>query len=218
MRREIDRGAAVLGEGDPRIKNLRALCAEGAHDFATANTLFEEMLLDPRNTGARRNLAVSLFGAGDYGRALAQFKAYFKVVPEDGHMPIMADLSARRNGGRERKLLRDNLGRFAGNPWVHAGMRYLLGEITDDQLIALAREGTVFDTIQHECEGWFWIAQVRLAAGDQNGGVQALRRCVSTGFTAFLEYAIAQTQLQRLVPDEAPDERGPRNSRGVIVG
>jgi len=203
-----------------RIKNLRALCAEGEHDFATANILFKEMLKDPHNTGARRNYAVSLFGAGDFRRALQQYKVYFKAVPEDAYMPIMADLSARRIGGREEKLLRDNIVRFAGNAWLHAGMRYLLGEITDDQLIAVAREGTVFDIIQHECEGWFWIAQVRLAAGDKSGGVLALRRCVSTGFTAFIEYEIAKVQLQRLEPAEkraAPDERAPRNSRGVMV-
>ncbi len=212
-RREYERAEKVVGQKVAGPMLAFILAAEEQHDEAAA--IFLETLKDPRAKALRRPYADCLFKAGHYEAARIEYRRCVQDFPDDEYRAIMAEVAARRGGGRETELLRQMRGRLLPGSWTESGISYLLGEITADELMVRAREGTPYAVIQHECEGAFWIAQVALAEGRTAEAVQWLHRCLATGFTTFIEYAAAKAELKRLQPEEKDKgkESAPRDSR-----
>lgn len=199
-----------------KIIEVRLLDAE--RHFPEATQLYRELLRNPRLKDLAINYAGHLLMAGDLPGAHAQFRDYAQGHPADTYRCIMADLTARRLGGRETAILEAARLKVAPEAWPATGVRYLLGHLTEEQLLQEARRGTQFEIIQHECEASFWIAQVALAEGRTEDGIKWLHRCVATGFVAYVEYKVAQVELERLEPRPDPGKKAePENSRGVIT-
>ncbi len=219
-RRELDQLAAL--RPDVRNSERLQLALENAISYVELRVLRSELryaeamvaldrVKDPkRRYQYMRTRAELAYGAGDFGTARETYVQFFAVAKEEkAYWAIMADLAAQRQRGREIDLLRQILPTLSDESWEAAGIRFLLGHLTADELMTQAgRSGKMYDSVQHECEGAFWAAQVALAAGRRDEGIAWLRRCVATGLTSYVEYGMAKAELLRLVPDEsAPPQR-----------
>lgn len=194
------------------------LTAEGKYDEAEA--LFLKLLKDPAYKSLRRAYAEFLYKTGRYEAAQHEYRQCVQDFPNDDYRAIMAELTARRIGRRETEMLRTMRAKLLPGSWTESGISYLLGEMTADELIVRAREGTPYTVVQQECEGAFWIAQVALAEDRTEEAIQWLRRCLATGFTTYVEYAVAKAELERLSPAEADEDKrkksAPRDSRWSV--
>lgn len=215
-RKDLARAEQILG----RTKEVRYIDVQLLLDerrFAEVEAILAPLLAAPEvDEQIRFQYANYLYRVGRLPEAAAQYRR-LEQTDDEVYMTIMAELSERRNGGGNREALARARSRTKAASWQEAGIRFLLGELTEEQLLETARQGGKFDIVKHECEAYFWLAQLALANGDTAAGIQWLRRCVGTGFTAFIEYGIAREELERWAPaSKAPPKDGPaRTSRGA---
>ena len=199
-----------------RVIEARLLDTEG--HYADAEALYEKLIHNPNLDGLQRNFLAHLFIAGTLERAHSEYAAFARAHPTDTYRSIMADLTARRLGLREIDLLQSARHSVTPDSWVENGIRFLLGELTEEELMARARQGPALDGLDHECEATFWIAEVALGAGRKEDGIKWLNRCVATGFMQDVELKIAKAELKRLIPEPDPKSRkAPENSRGSVT-
>ena len=198
-----------------RSLECRLLDTEG--HFAESETLYQTVLSNPRFKGWQTNYQAHLYIAGDIAKAHEQYRDYALEHPDDTYRAIMADLTARRLGRRETEILETARKHIRAETWPADGVKYLLGELDEERLLASARQGTQFEIIDHQCEAYFWLGQVALAEGRRDDAIRWLSRCVGTGFVSHREYKIARAELHRLVPQPEPRKSAPENSHGVIT-
>ena len=131
----------------------------------------------------------------------------------------MSDLTARRIGQREVQVLRAGQQTVAPGAWSANGLRYFLDELSTEELLQRARQGTTMEISDHECEATFWIAERALAEGRKDDAITWLNRCVATGYMSDSEFKMAKAELERLVPKSDPNEKksGPENSNGSVT-
>lgn len=215
-RKELARAEQILGR-TTGVEFVDVILLAEERRFAEIDARYAELLkkppLDPQ---LKFQYAIHLYMMGRYEQSAVQYRE-LAATENEVYMAIMAELALRRAGGGDREALLQARQRAEPGSWQEAGLKFLLGELNAQELLDAARHGAVFDIIQHECEGYFWLAQTALASGDREAGVQWLRRCVSSGFTAFIEHRLAKEELERLVPAEnEPSKDGPkRDSYGV---
>jgi lipoprotein NlpI len=163
----------------------------------------------PGNDYLRSALAVFRFAEGRFAEAEALFRA---VKPDDGNQPyetIFAYLAGLRRGAPDVIWLRQH--RASGAGWPVPIQRFLLGEIDRATLLQAARDTFDLRTTEQQCEGYFTLGEVALAAGDKETARREFENCVQSGIVGFIEYGLAKRELERLpasspasVPAEKP--------------
>jgi lipoprotein NlpI len=154
--------------------------------------------------------AVLRFGQGRYDEAAELFKEEARREPESGYPALLAELAARRTGGSESGLIKRSRERVQPGAWVAACLRFVEGGLSVDELFTRAREGGDLRVAEQLSEAHFIVAQVELAAGNVDRGIQELEACIGTGMSGMIEYRLARRELQRLAPErEARLRQGP---------
>ncbi len=215
-RLDLARAEQLLGRTDSVLVCKATLLADERR-YEEADQLFAEVTKSPH---AEKDHLFQytgyLYQTARYDEAREQCRLLTKG-DVNVYVAIMGELAARRAGtpGDQGKLrgIRD---RLAPGSWHRTGISFLLGEVTEDELLDYARRGGVYNVVRNECEAYFWLSQLALAKGDVGVGIGWLRRCVSSGFTAIMEYRLAKAELERLAPEQLKRE-GPRDSGGSIT-
>jgi len=154
--------------------------------------------------------AVLRFSQGRYDEAAELFREEARREPESGYPALLAELAARRNGGSEANLVKRSRAQVRPEAWVAACLRFVEGAISADELFTRAREGGDLRVAEQLSEAHFIVAQVELAAGNVDRGIQELEACIGTGMSGMIEYRLARRELQRLAPErEARLRQGP---------
>jgi len=109
---------------------------------------------------------------------------------------VWLHLAAQRAGKNARDTLQQ-AGYSQRNEWPGPIASYLLGEIPETRLLALANEDAK-EALPRACEAWFFIGQRRLAAGDTSGARAAFEQAKATQIAAYVEYAYSDVELRRL--------------------
>lgn len=79
--------------------------------------------------------------------------------------------------------------------------KFIAGQIDEAQLEAIAENGPDEKTRAEQlCEAHFYIALVRLHAGDRPTARLRFRAAEATQKTKFFEHTLAKAELQRLAP------------------
>ena len=200
-RDELRRARAIVGVVDAiKITEAQLLAAE--RHFPEAEALHRQLLEKPALAALRRNQGNVFFMAGDYAAANKLLGTMAREHPDDTYRAIMAEITARRQGRTETAILRAARGAVDPGKWPAAGIRYLFHELTEDELLATARHGTLYEIASNECEATFWLGEVALAEGRIQDGIMWLSRCLGTGFVTNVEFKIADAELERLLPKE----------------
>ncbi len=231
-RRELQRVLQIIGGSEriyamsgvsvmESIKIIEVRLLDTERHYAAAEQLYRDLLRNSRlgSAGLKINYAVHLVMAGKLAEAHLEYRAYALSHKNDTYRAIMSDLTARRIGQREVQVLRAGQQTVAPGAWSANGLRYFLDELSTEELLQRARQGTTMEISDHECEATFWIAERALAEGRKDDAITWLNRCVATGYMSDSEFKMAKAELERLVPKSDPNEKksGPENSNGSVT-
>lgn len=196
--------AEVAGGGNPWLGIARAgVLADLQRDAEATAELARARQHEGARAEADFDLAVLHFARGRYAEARVLFRAEARRVPAVGWPSILADLSARRDGESERRLLVHSRELAPPGSWLARCLSFALGQLTEEELLRRAREGADMTIAGQLSEAHFLIAQVRLAQGDTVNGIRHLEGCVGAGMSNMIEYRLARQELRRLVPEPA---------------
>jgi lipoprotein NlpI len=88
--------------------------------------------------------------------------------------------------------------RISQEPWTAKVGDFLLGNITEDDLIAAAASPDATKDQGQHCEAWYYAGMKRLLAGDKKVAADDFNRCLATKQTRFTEYRLAEGELEAL--------------------
>ena len=166
---------------------------------AEADAMFATLRrLAPADDYLRSALATHRFAEERFAEAEALHRA---AKSDDANLPyetIFAHLAALRRGEADTAWLRQR--RAAGSAWPSPIQRYLLGEIDRAALLQAARDTFDLRTTEQQCEAYFTLGEVALAAGDKGLARREFENCVQSGIVGFIEYGLAKRELERLSP------------------
>ena len=155
----------------------------------------------PADEYLRTTLGIHRFGEGHFAEAETLFRAAKADNDNLSYEVIFAYLAGLRRGAPDRPWLEEN--RLKTDTWPAAIHRHLLGEIDREALLAAARDSYDLRTTEQQCEAYFALGELALAAGDTALAIRELENCVRSGIVGFIEYDLARRELARLRPPAA---------------
>lgn len=177
---------------------LRFQAYEWEEAIADARIVLE---LEPKSADAARAVGFAQFGARDYAAsAVTLGKAADLAGDElgDRAFPIfMRHLALVRQGAPDDRLKKE-LASWDPESWATAIGRFLLGELSEDELDGLAEQGEHRDGRQ--CEVNFYIGVLRLHAGDKPTARLRFRASVAAKMTDYIEHTLAYNELFEVEP------------------
>jgi lipoprotein NlpI len=166
---------------------------------AEADALFEQLLkAAPQDEYLHTTLGVHRFAEARFAEAEEFFHA---AKPDNANLPydiIFGYLAGLRRGAPDRAWLEGH--RLTTAAWPAAIHRHLLGEIDRAALLEAARDTFDLRTTEQQCEAYFTLGELALAAGDKETALREFENCVQSGIVGFIEYGLARRELARLRP------------------
>lgn len=213
---DLEAAAKLIGSS-PLLAVDRAVVMAGMGRDEEADQLLADVSKKPADRPlATLELGVLRFGQGRHREARDLFRQEARREPASGYPALLAELAARRLGESESRLVERSRRSVPAQAWVAACLGFVEGVLSADEFYGRAREGGDLRVAEQLSEAHFVVAQVELAAGNLDRGIQALEACISTGMSGMIEYRLARRELQRLAPErearlrqapEAPEER-----------
>ena len=164
--------------------------------------------LDPRLIQSYYDRGLGRLAKGSLDSALSDMKTFCQLAPQDaytdyarlyiwliesqqGHMAeANQDLSKAMNSGWNG----------ASDSMVTRIGEFLLGQISEDELLKASTSTIPVKDQGQRCEAWYFIGMRQLQAGNKQGAIEALQKCVDTQKTDYCEFILAQEQLKNLSP------------------
>jgi tetratricopeptide (TPR) repeat protein len=88
-------------------------------------------------------------------------------------------------------------GSFKAGDWPSQITGFLLGKITQDQLLAKATEGNEAESPGRFCEAWFYAGIVKRLSGDTKGAQDCFARAIATGAKGSEEFVEANREAAK---------------------
>ena len=126
--------------------------------------------------------------AATRARVIASHSNAAALLPESERHLTDAQIAALRDQSRAL-----NLGTFPG-PVI----RFYLGEISAEEVMAAVRKGSLQEQKEQLCEASFYVGEEALLRGNRDEAARLFRQAIGTGLTYFYEYQGAAVELQRL--------------------
>ena len=82
-------------------------------------------------------------------------------------------------------------------PWFATVVKFLTGEMSEDDFLAAAKDDTPKTTAERRCEAYFYAGTLRAAAKDSKGALELFRKSVATRIRSFIEYESSSIEIQR---------------------
>jgi lipoprotein NlpI len=149
--------------------------------------------LDPDDHTGWWVKGVAEFGLARYQASAATLAGYLDRKPEDTYGALLLFVAQARAGEADTDRLRSHAERFDLAEWPGPVVRYLLGEMTRDQVVEAA--GT--DAPSH-CDVSFYLGQRFLADGEKEAARVMLQSAADICPANFVEQALARAELSRL--------------------
>jgi tetratricopeptide (TPR) repeat protein len=192
--------AIALNPKNPALYDNRGACENAAGDFAAALADFSRALaLNPQDAAAYRGRGIARDATGDLVGALAD---YCNASPT----PARTDLFLRfRISLVLRRLQMDDADtdlveavEGAEPGWGKTVGSYLIGALSEPELLAAAASAGPDGRAERECEADYYIAITHLLRKETAAARASLAQCVATGATGTEEFTLAQGELARL--------------------
>jgi tetratricopeptide (TPR) repeat protein len=82
--------------------------------------------------------------------------------------------------------------------WTSTIAEFLLGQISEDQLLVAAKSPDAKKQRCQMCEAWYYSAEKKLLAGDRESAAHDFQQCVETEERDYIEYGLAKAELKQL--------------------
>jgi tetratricopeptide (TPR) repeat protein len=202
----------ALADFNPAIqldpKNAGAYHSRGAAramegDLSGALTDYNRAIeLNSKDAATYNNRADLFFSVRNWGAALEDYNRFFELSKEGQEYPrLYVWLIHARTGQTDaaNKELVDYL-QQRGNTvdWFSTVASYLLGGISDADLLAAARSSDKRKEDGQLCETWFYIGMKKLIGGNRSGAQDCFNKSLATDQKDYTEYHFARAELKAL--------------------
>ena len=168
--------------------------------------------LDPKLIQSYYDRGLGRLAKGASDGALEDMKTFTQLAPQDAYTDyarLYIWLIQTQKG--QLAEANQNLSTAMNSSWngksddmVTRIGEFLLGQISDSDLIKASGSSMPSKDQGQRCEAWYFIGMRKLEAGDKDGATEALRKCVDTQKTDYCEFILAQEELKRLMPSTTP--------------
>ncbi len=193
----IDRHPAESGYYLRRCINHRCL-GEGRKALADAEKALQ---LRGSTSYAHAARGCSYEAAGDLEKALEDYRKAAELNDEKSYFTIWSCLALRKLGKRAEAdaLIRDFLKGLANkDEWVGPVIRYLAGELAEDEVFRLAKHDDPETERERLCEAYYYVAAAHIAAGDLDRAEDLLKKCLAQRVNNFYEHGFAIRDLRTI--------------------
>ena len=197
----------------------RALLRERNDDLDGAITDNSRAIeLDPNQAQAYYNRGFAWLSKGNPDAANTDLQKFCQLAPHDpyaDHARLYLWMIARSQNRTEEEA-NHALGDAVQNNWNASADDYvtklagfLLGRMSEAEVIAAAiSSDPKTDQTQH-CEAWYFTGMKRLLSGDRDAARDHFQHCVDTNQKEFCEYILAKAELQVLQSTAKVQAAGP---------
>jgi lipoprotein NlpI len=182
-----------------RVKLRMGRAKEGIADCIAAQQLAAKD--DRAQRTAHRTLGLAYFDTGNFKDAIK----HLEVAGRQGHIytHLYIYLARSRSGIpadriRALKSLRaftESLKEDDG--WARALCDYLIGDLSEEELLARANKETKFVKLQQLCEAYGYIGQQARVEGNEKKATESFKLCIATNVGFYMEFSSADMALRR---------------------
>ncbi|MFH1732718.1 MAG: tetratricopeptide repeat protein [Planctomycetota bacterium] len=179
-----------------RCGDYRSL-GDGERALADAQA---SLRLGRRTSGAYAAIGCSYEVLGQLERAL---RAYAKAADNDDqkeYYKIWSCIILRKLGRRQDadKLIKEFLKNFGQDKWIAPVIKYLAGEMTEAEVIRLAKHEEPETNRQQFCEAYYYIGACYLADKDLDKAEEFMKKCLEQRVVDFYENGFAIRDLRTI--------------------
>ena len=169
----------------------------GAHDRAIAD--YDQVIrLMPDYAPAYGSRGELHFYRGHFAAAARDLAAAVDHDPSNPYRSLWRYLAEARAGQEARATLEGHAAALDLGAWPGPVVSLYLGRAEPDRLLALAGDPDPVKRREKACEAYFYLGQHFLLKGRRDEAAKMFRGALDTGVTAFIEYAGAKAELERL--------------------
>ena len=164
--------------------------------------------LDPKNGLAYDSRGLGRFGKNDFKGASSDLGKFCELLPRDGGTDTArlylwlsaAEENSKDDADRQLSTSLQNDWNSPPEDLISKIAAFLLGHISENELIANAASPDPAREPPQYCKVWYFAGMKRLLAGDKPTAVAYFQKCVDTAQKDACEYTFAQAELQALGP------------------
>jgi lipoprotein NlpI len=193
--------AITLDPKNVNAYNNRGTEKQSAGDIAGALADFSRAIeINPREPDPYYNRGAIYFLKHDWKKALSDLLRHDELNQEDEDAPPLIWAAQARLGDKE--AADRGLSSFVAdhpeqaNPFYTKIDNFLLGKMSEQDLLAAADSVEEKKRPEQQCEAWYYVSLKRLLNGDRAGAAEALRKAVATGEKTTNEYDFAEAELK----------------------
>jgi lipoprotein NlpI len=159
--------------------------------------------LDPKYSAAYFHRGIAKQAKGDLKGAIDDINGAIERNNQDFYPRLFLWLMRSRLGesdaaNKELAAFLDKRRDETPEEWTSKVAGHLLGNVSEADLFAAAKSSDAKKERGLFCEAWFFAGMKRLLAGDKATAADYFRKCIATGQTDFVEYQLAQSELEAL--------------------
>ena len=200
---DVERALALDPKYVPAYSS-RAEVRAARGDFAGATGDIDRALaLAPRQPSLYRHRGTIAMQTGRWADAVADLRrddGRNDKRPEYAHIYLWV---ARAHLGQAEAASQELAAYLARHPvsgWSAQVAGFLLGRVTEGQLLAASASPDHAKALEQQCESAYYTGLKQSLAGNQEAATGDFRRCVATGLTTFSEYRFARAELAASKP------------------
>lgn len=200
--------AAAALEPDSLLSGMdwgRALFLAGRADAALAK-IKDVIAAEPEHYWGYVLRGVIYFSLGQIERAETDFQAARELAPNGLYPVIWLAVARERRDKTNIQDLRTAAAESDPKRWPGPVLRFVLGDIGAEAVLADARNAPPHKQNEQECEAFFFIGESYLRDGDRELAAEYFQRAIDTGVRSYtdtgvrsyIEYAAAVVALRHL--------------------
>lgn len=159
--------------------------------------------LDPDHGYVHLNRGIALHYYGERGDELSvqDIETFYIKNPQDPYRSIWLYLAETEINPQEARVrLSFNARQLDPNQWAYQIVQLYLGQLSEANFIKgmgenLKNSRELSDRL---CEGYFYLAKMKLAQGEEDAAKNYFRLALSTNVYEFVEHKYARVELQKL--------------------
>jgi len=179
----------------------RAWAYEQSGDVAAAITDYSNVVrLEPGHMNATLSRGILRFYGDLKTQSEADFQnVYGKAEAELSDYGLLWLFVSRIQGSANPTLVASELSSIQPRTeWPGVLFRSFIGDASTTQVMAAMQTSDPLVSRKRQCVGYFFLAQHRLALGDQAGAREYFAKTLESGITSYRQYWAAKIELKRL--------------------
>jgi len=196
--------AIELDPKDPMAHKYRGVAKKAKGDLEGAIADYNLAIeLDPKYSAAYFHRGIAKQAKGDLKGAIDDINGAIERNNQDFYPRLFLWLMRSRLGetdaaNKELAAFLDKRRNATSEEWTSKIAGHLLGNVSEADLFAAAKSSDAKKERSLFCETWFFAGMKKLLGGNKAAAADYFRKCIATGQTNFVEYQLAQSELNAL--------------------